>query len=242
VITRRFQKGDAASVAVYSDCERYRYSLTRVWDDAGRRALFIMLNPSTATEVQNDPTVERCERRARALGFGAFRVLNIFAWRATDPRDMRAAVDPVGPGNDAAILESLPWADSVICAWGTHGAHLGRGPQVEALLRRGGGVDASGPVEGRPPEAPALHRLRGAARGLAGARLTATARRVSVAHGTQGRPCRSRASTQQFVETNGTRLSVHRAGAGTPLILLHGYPQNHMAWEKVAPGFAGISM
>jgi hypothetical protein len=70
VITRRFQKGDAASVAVYSDCERYRYSLTRVWDDAGRRALFIMLNPSTATEVQNDPTVERCERRARALGFG----------------------------------------------------------------------------------------------------------------------------------------------------------------------------
>jgi hypothetical protein len=138
VITRRFQKGDAASVAVYSDCERYRYSLTRVWDDAGRRALFIMLNPSTATEVQNDPTVERCERRARALGFGSFRVLNIFAWRATDPRDMRAAVDPVGPGNDAAIVESLPWADSVVCAWGTHGAHLGRGPEVEALLRASG--------------------------------------------------------------------------------------------------------
>jgi hypothetical protein len=69
-----------------------------------------MLNPSTATEVQNDPTVERCERRARALGFGAFRVLNIFAWRATDPRDMRAAADPVGPENDAAILDSLPWA------------------------------------------------------------------------------------------------------------------------------------
>ncbi|MDG4650456.1 DUF1643 domain-containing protein [Roseibacterium sp. SDUM158017] len=138
MITRHHLKGDAASVAEYSDCERYRYSLTRVWDPAGPRALFVMLNPSTATELQNDPTVERCERRARALGFGAFRVLNIFAWRATDPRDMRAAADPVGPENDRAILDSLDWADRVICAWGTHGAHLGRGPAVETLLRQAG--------------------------------------------------------------------------------------------------------
>lgn len=138
MITRSFQKGDAQSVAVYSDCERYRYSLTRVWDPAGRRALFIMLNPSTATEVQNDPTVERCERRARTLGFGAFRVLNIFAWRDTDPRHMRAATDPIGPANDAAILESLPWADQTIAAWGTHGAYLNRGPEVEAMLRATG--------------------------------------------------------------------------------------------------------
>lgn len=138
MIRRSFQKGDADSVAVYSPCERYRYALTRVWDPAGRRALFIMLNPSTATEVQNDPTVERCERRARALGFGAFRVTNIFAWRDTDPRAMRAAADPVGPENDAAILDSLPWADQVVAAWGTHGAHLGRGPEVERLLRAAG--------------------------------------------------------------------------------------------------------
>ncbi len=138
MIKRSHQKGDAASVAVYSDCERYRYMLTRVWDADGRRALFIMLNPSTATEVQNDPTVERCERRARALGFGAFRVLNIFAWRDTDPRAMRAAADPVGPGNDDAIRDSLPWADQIICAWGTHGAHLDRGVAVEALLRHQG--------------------------------------------------------------------------------------------------------
>ncbi|MFM2388830.1 MAG: hypothetical protein RLZZ437_385 [Pseudomonadota bacterium] len=134
MITREHQKGDAASVAVYSDCERYRYLLTRVWG-GGRRALFIMLNPSTATEYQNDPTVERCERRARALGFGAFRVTNIFGYRATDPRVMRGQADPVGPGNDAAIVGSVPWADQVICAWGSHGAHLGRGAQVAALLR-----------------------------------------------------------------------------------------------------------
>lgn len=138
MITRTHVKGDAPSTAIYSDCERYRYSLTRTWDDAGQRALFVMLNPSTATEVQNDPTVERCERRARALGFGAFQVTNIFAWRDTDPRKMRAAADPVGPANDAAILDGAVWADRIIAAWGTHGAHLDRGPQVETLLRGAG--------------------------------------------------------------------------------------------------------
>lgn len=138
VITRSHIRGDAPSVAVYSPCERYRYTLTRVWDADGARALFVMLNPSTATEVQNDPTVERCERRARVLGFGAFRVCNIFAFRATDPKVMRAQADPVGPENDAAIAESALWADRIVCAWGTHGAHQGRGRAVETLLRRTG--------------------------------------------------------------------------------------------------------
>ncbi|MBW6505964.1 MAG: DUF1643 domain-containing protein [Rhodobacteraceae bacterium] len=142
MITRHHLKGDAASCAVYSDCERYRYLLTRVWQPEGARALFILLNPSTATEAQNDPTVERCERRARALGFGSFRVTNIFAFRATDPRAMRAEVDPVGPDNDAAIAESLGWAtganDRIICAWGAHGAHQGRGAVVAAMLRASG--------------------------------------------------------------------------------------------------------
>lgn len=138
MITRRFVKGDAPSTAVYSDCERYRYSLTRIWDDTGRRVNFVMLNPSTATEVQNDPTVERCERRARTLGFGSFAVTNIFAWRDTDPRGMRAAADPIGPHNNAAIAEWAAWADMVIAAWGTHGAHLDRGKHVTELLQSAG--------------------------------------------------------------------------------------------------------
>ena len=121
MITRSHIKDDAPSVAVYSDCERYRYALTRVWEPQGRRLSFVMLNPSTATEVQNDPTVERCERRARALGFGGFRVTNIFAWRDTDPRKMRAALDPIGPDNDAAILEACQWGDQVIAAWAPMG-------------------------------------------------------------------------------------------------------------------------
>jgi hypothetical protein len=137
MITRMFTKGDAKSEAVYSDCESYRYLLTRIWA-GGPKALFVLLNPSTATEVQNDPTVERCERRARALGFGAFRVANIFAFRATDPRVMRAAADPVGPGNDAAIRDSTIWADVIVCAWGNHGMHLDRGATVEAMLRKTG--------------------------------------------------------------------------------------------------------
>lgn len=134
-ITRTHQKGDALSVAVYSDCESYRYSLTRVWDKNAPRVFFVMLNPSTATEIQNDPTVERCERRARAIGYGGFRVANIFAWRDTDPRNMRAAKDPVGPENDVAILEGCKWADMIVCAWGTHGAHLNRGAIVSEMLK-----------------------------------------------------------------------------------------------------------
>jgi len=135
MITRTHTKGDAPSTAVYSDCERYRYLLTRVWEPAGRKALFIMLNPSTATEVQNDPTVERCERRARTLGFGGFRVTNIFAWRDTDPKKMRAAAEPIGAENDAMIAQSCDWGDQIITAWGAHGEHLQRGVAMEALLR-----------------------------------------------------------------------------------------------------------
>lgn len=138
MITRSHIKGDAPSIAVYSDCERYRYLLTRIWEPEGRQALFIMLNPSTATEVQNDPTVERCERRARALGFGGFRVANIFAWRDTDPKNMRAADAPVGAQNDAQIVESCDWADQIIAAWGAHGDHLGRGAAMETILRKTG--------------------------------------------------------------------------------------------------------
>lgn len=134
MISRDNVKGDAPSTALYSDCTGYRYALTRAWNASGRRLLFIMLNPSKATELVNDPTVERCERRARALGYGAFRVCNIFAWRETDPAALRRATDPVGPENDAVLRDSAAWADDILCAWGIHGAHLGRADAVTALL------------------------------------------------------------------------------------------------------------
>lgn len=135
MIVRHHQKGDAASVAEYSDCETYRYSLTRVWDPDAPRVTFIMLNPSKATEKQNDPTIERCERRARALGFGGFCAVNIFALRETDPQKMRRHAAPEGPENDAAITRACLWADTIVAGWGAHGEHLERGMAMRDVLR-----------------------------------------------------------------------------------------------------------
>jgi len=136
MIVRRHEGEGCVSVARYSDCERYRYDLTRTWEPAGPKALFVMLNPSTATELANDPTIERVERRARRMGFGAYRVCNLFAWRATRPEQLLGAAAPVGPDNDDALVEACCWADQVICAWGNHGEFGSRGAEVESLLRR----------------------------------------------------------------------------------------------------------
>ena len=138
MIVRSHTAGGTHSTALYSACGTFRYLLTREWDPAAPRLLFVMLNPSTASEMRNDPTVARCEARARAMGQGALRVANLFAFRATDPRALRRAADPVGPRNDRLLADSALWADAVICAWGNHGALMGRAAGVEALLRAAG--------------------------------------------------------------------------------------------------------
>lgn len=125
------------SGAEFSPCKAYRYRLWRKWGDQPP-AVFVMLNPSTADEIKNDPTVERCERRARAMGFGGLRVANIFALRSTDPAALYQHDEPVGPGNDAAIIESVAGAGIVVCAWGGHGNLNDRGAAVLALLRGAG--------------------------------------------------------------------------------------------------------
>ena len=124
--------------ATFSACGRYRFSLWRIWDARLQPAMFIMLNPSTADESENDPTVERCQRRAQAMGYGGLRVGNIFAYRSTDPNALYKIEDPVGQGNDEAIIEAAHDAGIVICGWGEHGNHLKRGEQVTALLRAHG--------------------------------------------------------------------------------------------------------
>ena len=134
MITKRFLKDDAFSEAMYSECRKYRYYLSREWDVTKKRAHFIMLNPSTATEYQNDPTVERCERRARSLGYGAFAVTNIFAWRETNPKQMEKVSDPIGAQNDSIILETCKNSNINIAAWGTHGSHLARGTAVREIF------------------------------------------------------------------------------------------------------------
>lgn len=123
-----------SSGARFSKCERYRYALWRIWDATKPVATFVMLNPSTADEENNDPTIERCQRRAMALGMGGLRVANLFAWRSTDPAVLHGLDDPVGPENDDAIIEACRGAGVVICAWGTHGRLMNRGNTVSKLL------------------------------------------------------------------------------------------------------------
>jgi hypothetical protein len=124
--------------AIFSPDDRYRYALWRLWDEDKGVLCIIGLNPSTADAVNNDPTVERCQRRARMMGYGGLRMANIFAYRATDPKRMLAAPDPVGPENDAAILQAAKDSALVVCAWGAHGAHLDRGRAVAKMLREAG--------------------------------------------------------------------------------------------------------
>lgn len=123
------------SGATFSRCNRYRYRLWRVWDYDLPTVAFIMLNPSTADASKLDPTVRRCVGYAKAWGFGALDVGNIFALRSTDPSILADVTDPVGPENDLKLWQIAHEADAVICAWGVHGALYGRGRNVVAMLR-----------------------------------------------------------------------------------------------------------
>jgi len=122
------------SGAEFSRCRKWRYLLWRRWAE-GPAANFLMLNPSTADEVKLDPSCTRARRYAERWGFGALIVTNLFGWRATDPEEMKAVPDPVGPGNDRAILAAARQARLVVCAWGNHGAHLARSTAVISRLR-----------------------------------------------------------------------------------------------------------
>jgi hypothetical protein len=122
------------NVAEFSPCRTYRYTLWRRWLFGTGYINFICLNPSTADEVQNDNTVRRCMKWAASWGFGAVCVTNIFAFRATDPRVMKAHADPIGPENDHWIKEIATGATVVVAAWGQHAAHLDRSAAVRKLL------------------------------------------------------------------------------------------------------------
>ena len=128
----------SASGAVFSKCRRWRYLLWRRWDEKRPAANFLMLNPSTADETQLDPSCTRAREYASRWGFGGLLVTNLFAWRATDPEEMKAARDPVGRGNDRAILRAAREAAIVVCAWGNHGTHMNRSLNVLRNLRGAG--------------------------------------------------------------------------------------------------------
>lgn len=93
--------------------------------------MFIMLNPSTADALKDDPTIRRCIAYAQGWGYGMLEVVNLFAWRATFPRELALAPDPVGPENDEYLRHALVISDVAICAWGRHGGE--RAEKVKLL-------------------------------------------------------------------------------------------------------------
>jgi hypothetical protein len=126
--------------AIFSKCQNYRYRLDRIWDDSLPPLSFGMLNPSTADHKRNDATIERCERRAKTLGYGSLVVWNLFAFRATNPTVLRDQVDPIGPQNDQFIREALVEIKNrqgtVIVGWGTNGDFLGRSIKILEIARQ----------------------------------------------------------------------------------------------------------
>ncbi|WP_263353334.1 DUF1643 domain-containing protein [Acidicapsa acidisoli] len=131
------------STAVFGgpkDC--YRYRLKRTWDDSKPHVMFVMMNPSTADPLIDDPTVAKCGRFARAWGYGGIYVGNTFAYRATDQKRLLEISDPIGPDNDKHLIEMAQSAAVVVFAYGKpkHAPLRTRGPALAKLLIERAGV------------------------------------------------------------------------------------------------------
>lgn len=136
-LARRLDERKIAYVkntAKLSKCREYRYALWRTWDSSKRYVLFIGLNPSTADETSDDPTLKRCINYAKAWGYGGVCMANLFAFRATKPKVMKAAFDPVGKENDKWLKQSAKDSGLVVAAWGNHGSFRKRSTEVKRLL------------------------------------------------------------------------------------------------------------
>lgn len=120
--------------ATLSDDRKYRYRLWRLWNDKPP-CVFVLLNPSTADELKDDPTVKRCMARALREGFGGIVIVNLFALRSANPVALKSCDDPIGPENNEHIRQAVRGAGAVICGWGNDGKLLGRGEQVLKMIR-----------------------------------------------------------------------------------------------------------
>lgn len=133
----------------FSPCRKYRYTLWREFypilaidpplrpllgNEAHNYLMVIGLNPSTADETKNDPTIRRCMDFAKRWGYGALCMTNLFAYRDTNPESMKQEFDPVGPENDKWILDCAHGAGMILAAWGKHGIHNDRATEVVNFL------------------------------------------------------------------------------------------------------------
>ncbi len=114
----------------------YRYWLARWWACLGNgRVLFVMLNPSTADATKDDPTIRRCIDFAKREGYTRLEVVNLYALRATDPKELKWHPSPIGPNNAREIETAAKMASAIVCAWGNN-APAERAAEVLAQLRR----------------------------------------------------------------------------------------------------------
>lgn len=123
--------------AVFSACRRYRYLLWRQWREpipGEGYAMFVGLNPSTADETTDDPTLRRCIGFARDWGFGGLFMTNLFAWRATDPRELPKHIGAVGVENDQYLARAAAGAGVIVAAWGSQATGRRRDAEVIRLL------------------------------------------------------------------------------------------------------------
>lgn len=121
------------SDALVSEDGLYRYWLTRSWG-AGPVATFVMLNPSIADASADDPTIRRCIGFAQSWGYGGVLVGNLFAYRATNPRNLPDGDEAIGPDNNRWLIRLRSWAGLTVAAWGAHHRIIGRAAEVMDLL------------------------------------------------------------------------------------------------------------
>lgn len=140
--------------AIFDSTNAYRYTLWRQWDADLARVAFIMLNPSTADAQNDDATIRRCISFARQWGYGALEVVNLFAFRATHPRSLQQASDPIGAECDRYLSVAIAQADTVIVAWGNWGRLHQRDRAVLPLLQSHSTVECLGLNRSGQPKHP----------------------------------------------------------------------------------------
>lgn len=124
----------STSGAIFSIDRKFRYILWRRLSSQQRSILVVGLNPSTANEFDNDPTIRRCIGFANAWGYSILYVANLFAYCATDPRDLKSAINPIGPKNDHWLITISEQADLTLVAWGNGGLWQNRASAVTSIL------------------------------------------------------------------------------------------------------------
>ena len=126
------------SEAHFSACEKFRYWLRRDWDLSKAPISFLMLNPSTADEMVNDPTIERCQRRAITMGYGSMIIVNLFPFRMTDSKLLNTVPSLLSDSAEAneAILRAVALSEMSVCGWGKHPLAAPRAQHIMALIKQ----------------------------------------------------------------------------------------------------------